>query len=252
LSMKVETGLKRTGAIKYKGQFGQDEWINRFVFPGKSGGYFVDLGAGNGVNGSNTIALERDFGWQGICIEPNSYFDELKRNRSCIVDNACVTDSISRASFAECGKRGSSSYIVGLGSTNKTIQRVKIKQTEPLAAVLKRHQAPQRIEYLSLDTEGSEYIILKDFPFDTYRFLAITIEHDKEEKVIQLQRNLLQRSGYQVFHTFDNKLVKEYWDIRLQQFYLWRENRQLAKELKRSKSRSGLIMQLLSSMRLRR
>jgi hypothetical protein len=45
-----------------------------------------------------------------------------------------------------------------------------------LAMLLEQHDAPCVIDYLSLDTEGSKYAILKDFPFDRFRFRVISIE----------------------------------------------------------------------------
>jgi len=53
------------------------------VFPGVTNGYFVDVGAGDGVKGSNTKALE-ELGWTGVAIgaftiEHN--FEEPKRQQ---------------------------------------------------------------------------------------------------------------------------------------------------------------------------
>jgi hypothetical protein len=47
----------------------QDE-IVLALFRGKRGGYFVDLAANDAVALSNTFALETDYGWNGLCIEP--------------------------------------------------------------------------------------------------------------------------------------------------------------------------------------
>ncbi len=45
----------------------QDQWLIEEVFPGKTDGVFLDIGAGNGVDMSNTYALEQ-LGWSGICV----------------------------------------------------------------------------------------------------------------------------------------------------------------------------------------
>ncbi len=42
----------------------------------------------------------------------------------------------------------------------------------------KKYDAPADINYISIDTEGSEFEILKDFNFTKYRFNLITIEHN--------------------------------------------------------------------------
>ena len=45
----------------------QDRWLVEDVFPGKRGGYFLDIGAGpDGVTNSNSYALESQLGWTGI------------------------------------------------------------------------------------------------------------------------------------------------------------------------------------------
>jgi hypothetical protein len=70
----------------YKSQYGQDKWIAEEVFPELKGGYFVDLAAGDGIFLSNTYVLEKDLGWSGICIEPNTEsFKKLKLNRNCFL-----------------------------------------------------------------------------------------------------------------------------------------------------------------------
>ena len=47
----------------------------------KSSGYFVEFGATNGHDLSNTYLLETQFGWQGIVAEPaKSWHEALKKN----------------------------------------------------------------------------------------------------------------------------------------------------------------------------
>jgi hypothetical protein len=70
---------------------------------GKRGGFFVEAGALDGIQGSNTLLLERDYGWTGICVEPDrGLFAELARNRACVCENACLyrTAAKSRSSKA--------------------------------------------------------------------------------------------------------------------------------------------------------
>ena len=65
--------------------------------------------------------------------------------------------------------------------------------TTTLEIVLDKYQAPKIIDYLSLDTEGSEQRILRNFPFDKYSFRTITVERPKPEL-----RELLDRHGYKI------------------------------------------------------
>ena len=47
---------------------------------------------------------------------------------------------------------------------------------------LEQHNAPRKIDYISIDTEGSEYEILKDFPFDKWDVHLMTIEHNHTKR----------------------------------------------------------------------
>ena len=50
------------------------------------------------------------------------------------------------------------------------------RQTKTLETILKQFNAPTIIDYLSLDVEGAETRVLKNFPFDKYKFLTMTVE----------------------------------------------------------------------------
>lgn len=71
-------------------QLGQDIWVLE-----KTGymrnGYFVEFGATDGVLLSNTWLLEKEFGWQGLCAEPNpKFFALLQKNRHCQISNQYI------------------------------------------------------------------------------------------------------------------------------------------------------------------
>lgn len=74
----------------WRSQLGQDAWVAAATGYKRSG-FFVELGAGDGLYLSNTAALEEHLGWTGICIEPvPRQYGELIRNRRCACDNSCV------------------------------------------------------------------------------------------------------------------------------------------------------------------
>ena len=67
--------------------------------------------------------------------------------------------------------------------------------TISLGDLLAEHNAPDQIDYLSVDTEGSEFYILSALDFSKYQFKVITVEHnytDTREKVYEL----LTKNGY--------------------------------------------------------
>ena len=157
---------------------GNDKWVVH-IFKGREGGFFIEAGAGDGILASNTYALELYYGWQGICVEPDDFlFRKLEINRKCMCANCCLGDKKGVVMYIECqnGYGGIKDYLnVKKGEFWKA-GVLKQKLLVPLQDLLRERNAPRVIDYLSLDTEGSEYIILKDFPFDQYKILAISLE----------------------------------------------------------------------------
>src|SRR5438309_1453970 len=77
----------------YYSQCKQDKFVNEHFFKNKKNGFFVDIGAHNGVTYSNTFFFEKELNWTGICIEPiPKIFNELKSNRNCLCVQGCISD----------------------------------------------------------------------------------------------------------------------------------------------------------------
>ena len=112
-------------------------------------GYFLDIGATDGEWLSNTLALEEQFGWTGICVEADEgYFGNLKSRRKCNCFNYAV------------GSRD--------GGNNITLKTL-FGTVTPI---------PTIIDYFSLDVDGGEVEILKGFPWDTCKLRFAQVEHD--------------------------------------------------------------------------
>ena len=183
-----------------KSQYRQDLFVlSELDF--KRDGYFVEFGATNGVDLSNTHLLERRFGWKGILAEPaKCWHQDLRRNRSAYLEEACVwRESGVSLRFSEVEYAELSTIGVFRGSDRYGRARSRAKTydvtTISLNDLLEKFNAPQRIDYLSIDTEGSEYEILRGFNFDRRRFSVITCEHNftpAREKLYEL----LTQKGY--------------------------------------------------------
>jgi hypothetical protein len=76
-------------------------------------------------------------------------------------------------------------------------------QTKKLTTILDMANAPNFIDFLSLDTEGSEYDILNAHDFDKYLFGYICVEHNFINANRIKIRNLLESKGY-VFYRNNN------------------------------------------------
>mgnify|MGYP003138292515 CR=1 FL=1 len=143
-------------------------------------GYFVEAGATNGINLSNSYLLELN-GWDGICCEPNpNYQEALSRNRSCNIEKKCLYDKSGKT--LEFAAGGDFSGVVDdfaeptRESKRKAMQQIKV-QTISLNDLLEKYNAPF-LTYLSLDTEGSELRILKEFDFARWSPRLISVEHN--------------------------------------------------------------------------
>jgi FkbM family methyltransferase len=180
-------------------QIGQDLEVVR-VYNRKRDGYFIEVGASDGVQLSNTLLLEKEYGWRGICCEPIPLtYEALVKNRpNCFcVKDALYSESGQTVEFKVAGMlSGISSHIDAhrrLVDKTKTVIEVR---TTTLMDVLRDAEAPRFIEYMSLDTEGSEYKILENFDFTKYTFGLIDVEHNYIEPRRTDIRTLLLKNGY--------------------------------------------------------
>jgi FkbM family methyltransferase len=183
-------------------QLGQDIEVIKF-YNNKESGFFIEIGASDGIYFSNTYLLETNYKWKGICCEPiPNNFEKLVKNRP---NSICYKEAVYNQSGLtlefdianQCDMlSGISEHIDRHKYTvdqNKTSIEV---HTISLLDVLNRANAPSFIEYMSLDTEGSELEILKHFDFEKYTFGLIDVEHNHIEPRRSEIRNLLLLKGY--------------------------------------------------------
>jgi FkbM family methyltransferase len=183
-------------------QLGQDLEVIKF-YNNKENGFFIEIGASDGINLSNTYLLETHYKWKGICCEPiPNNFKNLVKNRpnSICYDEAVYNSSGLTVIFDIANNfdllSGISNHIdchkSAVDVNKETIQ----VQTISLLDVLNNANAPLFIEYMSLDTEGSEFEILKNFDFEKYTFGLIDVEHNYCEPRRTEIKNLLLSKGY--------------------------------------------------------
>jgi hypothetical protein len=188
--------------------------------------YFVELGAADGLRISNTLALEQRFGWHGLCIEPSlAYAQLVMSNRTCVKRGEAVsgrsgdivnfldqtladpTSDVREPAGREPAGRldpvtappsaeGLYSGITSWMSTYRVAGAATKKVTRTLADILDESSFPKHVDFLSLDTEGSELDILSTFPFDRRSFGAVLVEHNHEALRRRDLRLLLESKGY--------------------------------------------------------
>lgn len=195
---QVDPDKLRLAMANSRAQIHQD--VHALIISGfKRNGFFVEFGAGNGRDGSNTYLLEKEYGWNGIVSEPARVWrSDLKNYRDCSIDERCVwKESGELLKFRE----SSGGYLSGLVQTANDIKgKVAIADeyhvlTISLKDLLDKYAAPRKIDYLSIDTEGSEFEILNAFRFDQYEFRFITCEHNRAPIKEEI-RSLLKGVGY--------------------------------------------------------
>jgi len=202
---------------KSKSQLGQDIFVSANTNK-EENNFFVEFGASNGITHSNTYLLEKELNWNGILVEPAKiWHKDLIVNRKCAIDKRCIfTKSGEKLEFLTVNNNKKGEIIYngidpepGLSSLKKYASngdwasKVRIKnsnkeivETITLNDLLDFHNAPKKINYLSIDSEGSELDILKNFDFSKRKIYIISVEHNyhrTNRKAIQL---ILENEGY--------------------------------------------------------
>ena len=190
-----------------------DRWAIELVFPGLRGGFFVEAGACGGYLGSASYVLEREFGWNGICVEPvTEYYEGLCKRRSCATDPRCLSDTTGdliefltypgsppRSGISALNKNGPWADAHGESGV------IDSKETVTLGDLLRQHAAPPTIHYLCLDVEGAEPTILGAFDFHgDHRILALSVEGGRCDTLLSAQ-------GYQrITNPFAERQIDHY------------------------------------------
>lgn len=179
----------------------QDLWVMHETAR-KCGGFFVEFGAMDGVAGSNTLLLEREFGWSGILAEPNPIWHaELARNRTARIDRRCVFKTTGeRVEFAATKHSGLATIVEFADSDGHARSRMEREilriETVSLNDLLASHGAPRSIDYVSIDTEGSELAILEAFDFARWDVRLFSIEHNRTARERDID-SLMHSRGYE-------------------------------------------------------
>ena len=170
-------------------------------------GSFVELGAWDGLFGSNTARFERQ-GWRGLCIEPDpSNFRLLTQNRpSCVNVNALASDRVGKATYVQTTNQGFNGLQKFLDMSKlqeagvKVVSRLKVP-TVPLSHLLARHEM-WHVDLLSLDVEGAEMVVLRSIDFGNFTFGAMLIEVGPQGARPPMLR-LLASHGYRLLGMVD-------------------------------------------------
>jgi FkbM family methyltransferase len=145
----------------YASQSGQDLFLHQYLGLTKKDGFFVDIGAFDGVEISNSLFFERELGWKGLCVEPiPEIFARLRANRSADCINAAAGTRDGQAEFVVLeGGFETGSHLAKQGEVAKAGARRIPVEVVDIARVLREHGVKQ-IDFLSIDIEGGEMELL--------------------------------------------------------------------------------------------
>jgi len=188
--------------MNYYSQFGQDKEVERLI---NTRGFFIEAGSYDGITESNTKRFE-ELGWNGLCVEPcDIFYEKCKINRSCLTLNVVLYDKDDEEIIFVDGTNVNRPCHSGIKGTLSSSLKSEytgtsmVKKTKMLGTILRENFPDLKvIDFLSLDTEGSEYNILKDFPFDDYRFKIVCVEHNFVEETRRNLFELFHSKGYQL------------------------------------------------------
>jgi FkbM family methyltransferase len=141
----------------YASQSGQDLFIHQHLRLDKKNGFFVDIGAFDGVEISNSLFFERELGWKGLCVEPiPEIFARLRGNRLADCINAAAGTQDGKAEFVVLeGGFETGSHLAKEGEVAKASTRRIPVEVVDIARVLREHGV-KKIDFLSIDIEGGE------------------------------------------------------------------------------------------------
>jgi len=189
----------------FQSQAGQDRFVlNKIYRKRKYGGFFIEMGAADGVLLSNTYVLEKRYDWTGILVEPSHRYSALVKNRTATCVRACVGDG-SRGIFllelpgglylAQDASNTLRSVAIpadrmedakamvprilereGISPNQKNEFPLVQVDSISLTELLDKHGAPKIIDYFSLDVEGHEDEVFRGFEFDRYQFNVLNVE----------------------------------------------------------------------------
>jgi len=206
--------------VEFVGQELQDMYAYLY-FNGKKDGFFIDIGAYDGITISNTYAFE-NIGWKGICVEPvQEIYQKLINNRKCDCVNAAVYSEESELELIQT-RGGRSGFIRNMSkSMIKEAEKEGIINKYTISTIsfeslIKKYNI-EYIDFLSIDVEGSEPEVLESIDFNKYKFGLITIENNHGERITKYMYTkgykLFLDLGVDLFFIPQNIEIGKYWWI---------------------------------------
>jgi hypothetical protein len=190
---------------------------------GKQGGTFVEFGASNGVTNSNSLMLERDYGWGGLLIEALPWHRrDIVRARpdaELVIGAVDPTYPAAPKSLEIMASAGHLSSLVGFAENDEHATRRKQTGAKIKVPAINLHDALRstfgnhRIDFMSIDVEGPELAILQGFDFMEFPVGCLCVEvNDREQDRAEIT-SLMSERGYTT--VFGQRITRnDLWFVR--------------------------------------
>jgi len=207
----------------FNSQDNQDKYLETNIFKGYKNGFFVDVGAHDGVSINNTLYFDKNNNWTGINIEPiKSVYDRLVSNRPNNINLNC----------AVCNKDGETEFLCNTGYTEmisgikdtfdqRHLQRLENENrqmgsttqvitvnTKKLETICDEHNI-SHIHYLSIDVEGAEFEVIKSINFDKVFIDVIGFENNYNDVSVPIVEYLENKNFVMIHLSLDIFMINK-------------------------------------------
>lgn len=194
-------------------------------FKNQFNGFFIEIGANDGITQSNTFLLETKNNWKGLLIEPSEKWTEtlISLRKNSIVERCAISnyngkilgDFDGSLMSSVNGERLYNDILIHSG-IKKEINNVEV-DCYTLTELCKKHRI-KNIDLCSIDVEGHEYEILNGINFEilNIKYFVIEVYKHQEEKIF----NFFNSKNYEIecisnFNKKDNPI----WDGLHQDYF---------------------------------
>ena len=167
----------------------------------KKDGFYVDIGANDGKQISNTFVMDTQFSWKGLCVDP---FPANMEQRSCSVLREVVSNATGdKIQFEHKGGEDQRDVLGGMKDTIDPDGRHGAESTlfnfttVSMTDLLDKNHAPTVLDFVSIDVEGAEVLVLQGLDFKKYCIQFLTIEHNGYEPLRSDIRDIMVAAGHE-------------------------------------------------------
>ena len=201
----------------------QDEYLENNIFKGYKNGFYMDIGAHDGITINNTLYFEEYNNWTGVNVEPiEKIYNKLVMNRLNDININC----------AICNNDGIAEFILNIGYTEmisglknnydpRHFERLEKEnkemnsKTEIISVNTRKVETIcdkyniTHINYLSIDVEGAEFDVIKSINFDKVFIDVIGFENNYNDISVEIIKYLETFNYIEIHRSMDIFMINK-------------------------------------------